>query len=155
MKEGHRGGLMLENGADVRMIQTILGHVKPTTTEIYTHVAITKLKQVHTATHQAALLRGAERPLVRRCGHDLADGLPGGGAERTEELAVVHEGGAEHLCRVGRHVADAAGGRWERAGRPKLRAGPTIGAHRSGATSYRSPAHPTNRSEWPINGAPA
>ena len=48
--------LMLENGADVRMIQAILGHVKLTTTEIYTHVAITKLKQVHTATHPAALL---------------------------------------------------------------------------------------------------
>jgi integrase/recombinase XerD len=38
------------------MIQAILGHVKLTTTEIYTHVAITKLKQVHTATHPAALL---------------------------------------------------------------------------------------------------
>jgi len=47
---------MLENGADVRMIQAILGHVKLTTTEIYTHVAITKLKQVHTATHPTALL---------------------------------------------------------------------------------------------------
>jgi integrase/recombinase XerD len=38
------------------MIQAILGHVKLTTTEIYTHVAITKLEQVHTATHPAALL---------------------------------------------------------------------------------------------------
>ncbi len=38
------------------MILAILGHVELTTTEIYTHVAITKLKQVHTATHAAALL---------------------------------------------------------------------------------------------------
>ncbi len=48
--------LMLENGTDVRMIRAIFGHVELTTTEIYTHVAITKLKQVHTATHPAALL---------------------------------------------------------------------------------------------------
>ena len=49
--------LMLENGIDFRMIQAILGHVKLTTTEIYTHVAITKLKEIHTATHPAARLR--------------------------------------------------------------------------------------------------
>jgi hypothetical protein len=36
--------------------------VKLTTTEIYTHVAITKLKQVHTATHPAALLLPGGRP---------------------------------------------------------------------------------------------
>ncbi len=53
--------LMLENGADVRMIQAMLGHVKLTTTEIYTHVAIGKLKQVHTATHPAARL-GPPKP---------------------------------------------------------------------------------------------
>ncbi|MBK9967775.1 MAG: tyrosine-type recombinase/integrase [Holophagales bacterium] len=48
--------LMLENGADIRFIQAMLGHVKLTTTEIYTHVAITKLKEIHTATHPAARL---------------------------------------------------------------------------------------------------
>jgi integrase/recombinase XerD len=53
--------LMLENGADVRMIQAILGHVKLTTTEIYTHVAITKLKEIHSATHPAARLGPAPR----------------------------------------------------------------------------------------------
>lgn len=45
---------MLENGADIRFIQAQLGHVKLTTTEIYTHVAINKLKEVHAATHPAA-----------------------------------------------------------------------------------------------------
>ena len=49
--------LMLENGADVRMIQAMLGHVKLTTTEIYTHVSIKKLKEIHTATHPTARLR--------------------------------------------------------------------------------------------------
>lgn len=44
---------MLDNGADIRFIQAILGHAQLTTTEIYTHVAITKLKEVHALTHPA------------------------------------------------------------------------------------------------------
>jgi len=47
--------LMLEGGADIRYIQQILGHAQLSTTEIYTHVAIHKLKDVHTLTHPAKL----------------------------------------------------------------------------------------------------
>jgi integrase/recombinase XerD len=47
--------LMLENGADIRFIQEMLGHVKIDTTQIYTQVSIRKLKQIHTATHPARL----------------------------------------------------------------------------------------------------
>jgi len=46
---------MLENGADVRFVQAILGHVNLNTTEIYTHVAINKLTEIHTATHPAKM----------------------------------------------------------------------------------------------------
>ncbi len=49
--------LMLEHGADTRIIQAILGHEQLTSTQIYTHVAIEHLKAVHTATHPAARLR--------------------------------------------------------------------------------------------------
>lgn len=49
--------LMLENGADIRFIQQMLGHSQLSTTEIYTHVAIHKLKEIHTATHPARLKR--------------------------------------------------------------------------------------------------
>ena len=42
---------MLENGADIRFIQQMLGHVSIGTTEIYTHVSIVKLKQIHDMTH--------------------------------------------------------------------------------------------------------
>jgi len=44
---------MLENGADIRYIQTMLGHANLTSTEIYTQVSIKKLKQIHSMTHPA------------------------------------------------------------------------------------------------------
>ena len=43
--------LMLDNGADIRFIQQMLRHVSIGTTEIYTHVGIVKLKQIHEMTH--------------------------------------------------------------------------------------------------------
>ena len=44
---------MLENGADIRFLQVMLGHVKLETTAIYTQVSIRKLKEIHTLTHPA------------------------------------------------------------------------------------------------------
>lgn len=49
--------LMLEGGADIRYIQAMLGHVKLSTTQVYTHVSIQKLKEVHANTHPAAKLK--------------------------------------------------------------------------------------------------
>jgi len=43
--------LMLENGADIRHIQALLGHEDLSTTQIYTQVAITHLQDVHKKTH--------------------------------------------------------------------------------------------------------
>ena len=48
---------MLENGADIRVIQEMLGHAKISTTELYTRVSINLLKQVYLATHPAASLK--------------------------------------------------------------------------------------------------
>jgi integrase/recombinase XerD len=48
---------MLENGADIRYIQALLGHADLATTQIYTHVSIDKLQQIHAATHPARLTR--------------------------------------------------------------------------------------------------
>ena len=47
---------MLDNGADIRHVQEILGHGQITSTQRYTHVSIARLKAVHAATHPAARL---------------------------------------------------------------------------------------------------
>jgi site-specific recombinase XerD len=45
---------MLENGADIRVIQKLLGHASIATTGIYTEVAIRKVKTVHANTDPRA-----------------------------------------------------------------------------------------------------
>ncbi|MFN7643335.1 MAG: site-specific tyrosine recombinase XerC [Burkholderiales bacterium] len=47
---------MLDNGADVRHVQEMLGHADIGTTQHYTKVSIAKLRAVHAATHPAAQL---------------------------------------------------------------------------------------------------
>jgi integrase/recombinase XerD len=74
---------MLENGADIRFIQALLGHADLGTTEIYTQVAILKLKQVHEATHPARLqARGATPALA------ASECVAGARAARMELLDV-------------------------------------------------------------------
>jgi integrase/recombinase XerD len=45
---------MLENGADIRFIQQLLGHEKLDTTAIYTEVSIKQLQEVHARCHPAS-----------------------------------------------------------------------------------------------------
>lgn len=42
---------MLAGGADIRQVQILLGHAAITTTEIYTHVDLTALKELHKKLH--------------------------------------------------------------------------------------------------------
>jgi integrase/recombinase XerD len=53
---------MLENGADTRFIQALLGHADLGTTQIYTRVSIDKLREIHDATHPARLHRAVTKP---------------------------------------------------------------------------------------------
>jgi len=46
--------LMMENGADIRAIQDLLGHSDLKTTGIYTNVSLKFLKEQHTRTHPSA-----------------------------------------------------------------------------------------------------
>ena len=53
---------MLTNGADLRVIQEILGHEKLETTQRYTHLSIERLKQVHAATHPTSKIEPEPEP---------------------------------------------------------------------------------------------
>jgi hypothetical protein len=77
---------MLENGADVRFIQELLGHTKLNVTALYAHVSIRKLQGVHERTHPAAGL-----PVGTTASADTTAATPPSTSASTETLVTDAE----------------------------------------------------------------
>jgi integrase/recombinase XerD len=89
---------LVERGADLRVVQTLLGHASIATTEIYTHVSRAHLARVHAAHHPRArggtsVRAGRSRPRYEASREHPGPG--GSGDDGPEDACVRRRDGLE------------------------------------------------------------
>ena len=66
---------MLDNGANSRFIQEMLGYTDLATTQIYTHVSVENLREIYAVTHSAKLKRDDDMQTYAPSRYELLDAI--------------------------------------------------------------------------------